>query len=390
MGITQNTLQARSSTLTLGTIESPRRSRWRRSCRRSPAAASTTRPYFVRRSSAPTATRHLRAERRRRPRALAEDAADCEIDLLRGVVTGGTGTGRRPRAAGPWSARRAPPTTRPTRTFYGGDPGQLVDFVWYGDKDANIPGAGFGGQIPASIWQRVHDGAARRQSGPCRSRLPGRCAAAPARRSSTTGVTDRAVVGARPERSAVPTTPPPTVIVNPPTTAAAGRRRAPPATTRPPDDHADDRAHDAVAETRSRVPCALGSERERTRAAARPPGARPRARPAPPPPRDPARTDGAGRRRDHRRARSGRGSPSCAGRRATTSPASSASYEDEAQTLSEQATAVEKRMYSGEISSPRELQAMQADVEQLRRHQQTVEERAARRDGARRAARRPR
>jgi uncharacterized protein len=51
-------------------------------------------------------------------------------------------------------------------------------------------------------------------------------------------------------------------------------------------------------------------------------------------------------------------------------------HEDEAQSLSEQAGAVEKRMYSGEVSSPRELQAMQADVEQLRRHQQTVEERA--------------
>jgi hypothetical protein len=51
-------------------------------------------------------------------------------------------------------------------------------------------------------------------------------------------------------------------------------------------------------------------------------------------------------------------------------------HEDEAQSLSEQARAVEKRMYSGEVSSPRELQAMQADVEQLRRHQQTVEERA--------------
>jgi uncharacterized protein len=51
-------------------------------------------------------------------------------------------------------------------------------------------------------------------------------------------------------------------------------------------------------------------------------------------------------------------------------------HEDEAQSLSEQATAVEKRMYSGEVSSPRELQAMQADVEQLRRHQRTVEERA--------------
>jgi predicted nucleic acid-binding Zn-ribbon protein len=51
-------------------------------------------------------------------------------------------------------------------------------------------------------------------------------------------------------------------------------------------------------------------------------------------------------------------------------------HEDEAQSLSEQAGAVERRMYSGEVSSPRELQAMQADVEQLRRHQRTVEERA--------------
>jgi hypothetical protein len=51
-------------------------------------------------------------------------------------------------------------------------------------------------------------------------------------------------------------------------------------------------------------------------------------------------------------------------------------HEDEAQSLSQQAAAVEKRMYSGEVSSPRELQAMQADVEQLRRHQATVEERA--------------
>jgi uncharacterized protein len=51
-------------------------------------------------------------------------------------------------------------------------------------------------------------------------------------------------------------------------------------------------------------------------------------------------------------------------------------HEDEAQALAEQASAVDKRMYSGEVSSPRELQAMQADIEQLRRHQRTVEERA--------------
>lgn len=48
---------------------------------------------------------------------------------------------------------------------------------------------------------------------------------------------------------------------------------------------------------------------------------------------------------------------------------------DEAQRLAEQATAAEQRLYSGEISSPRELQALQADVQQLRRHQRDVEDR---------------
>jgi predicted nucleic acid-binding Zn-ribbon protein len=49
--------------------------------------------------------------------------------------------------------------------------------------------------------------------------------------------------------------------------------------------------------------------------------------------------------------------------------------DDEARSLSEKATEVESRMYSGEVSSPRELQAMQADVEQLRKHQRTIENR---------------
>jgi hypothetical protein len=48
---------------------------------------------------------------------------------------------------------------------------------------------------------------------------------------------------------------------------------------------------------------------------------------------------------------------------------------DEVATVAAKATEVEKSMYSGEISSPRELQAMQADVEQLRKHQTQLEDR---------------
>jgi predicted nucleic acid-binding Zn-ribbon protein len=47
--------------------------------------------------------------------------------------------------------------------------------------------------------------------------------------------------------------------------------------------------------------------------------------------------------------------------------------DDEARSLAARATAVDKKMYSGEISSPKELQAMQADIDQLKRHQQSLE-----------------
>src|SRR5262249_14180684 len=50
-------------------------------------------------------------------------------------------------------------------------------------------------------------------------------------------------------------------------------------------------------------------------------------------------------------------------------------FDDEAQSLEEKAAGVERRMYSGEVTSPRELQALQADVDQLRRHRRGVGER---------------
>jgi predicted nucleic acid-binding Zn-ribbon protein len=49
--------------------------------------------------------------------------------------------------------------------------------------------------------------------------------------------------------------------------------------------------------------------------------------------------------------------------------------DDEATSIEEKAAEVERQLYSGTISSPRELQAMQADVEQLRRHRSSLEDR---------------
>ncbi len=49
--------------------------------------------------------------------------------------------------------------------------------------------------------------------------------------------------------------------------------------------------------------------------------------------------------------------------------------DDEVRSLAAKATEVETKMYSGEVTSPKELQAMQSDVEQLRRHQRGLENR---------------
>ena len=47
---------------------------------------------------------------------------------------------------------------------------------------------------------------------------------------------------------------------------------------------------------------------------------------------------------------------------------------DEAQRLGEQSQAAERRLYSGEVASPRELQALQSDIDQLKRRQRSVED----------------
>ena len=47
--------------------------------------------------------------------------------------------------------------------------------------------------------------------------------------------------------------------------------------------------------------------------------------------------------------------------------------DDEAKSLREKAQAVDKKMYSGEISSPKELQSMQADIDQMLRRSEALE-----------------
>lgn len=50
-------------------------------------------------------------------------------------------------------------------------------------------------------------------------------------------------------------------------------------------------------------------------------------------------------------------------------------HEDELASIEAKISEVEKRLYSGEVSAPRELQAMEADIASLKRHRSDVEDR---------------
>jgi membrane peptidoglycan carboxypeptidase len=148
LGITQNTLQP-ILTLTLGTIEST-------PLEMATVASSIANmgmhhdPYFIDKIVNRDGIA-IYQEQHPGVQVLDRDAAACEIDLLRGVVTGGTGTG----AAVPgWSVAGKTGTTdsKADAWFLGMTP-TLTAVVWHGNAQGRVPGAGFGGQIPATIFR---------------------------------------------------------------------------------------------------------------------------------------------------------------------------------------------------------------------------------------------
>ena len=154
MGFTQDTLLP-VLTLTLGTIDAtPLEMATYMSTVASGGVHHS--PYFVQKIVGPDGNT-LYQQSAEGDRVLTPDVADCEIDLLHGVVTGGTGTGAQLRDGRPVFGKTGTTDDEKNAAFYGGTYGQLVAFVWYGDKDANLPGAGFGGNIPAHIWKVFMD-----------------------------------------------------------------------------------------------------------------------------------------------------------------------------------------------------------------------------------------
>ena len=156
LGITQQTLSP-ILTLTLGTIES--------TATEMATVASTIAnggmmhpPTFVSKIESPDGKLLFSAKRDVRPvRAISAETAASEIDLLKGVITGGTGTAA--RLNGHDSAGKTGTTDNKADANFLQITPSLVAFTWHGNAEGRIPGAGFGGQIPARISKLYMDAA---------------------------------------------------------------------------------------------------------------------------------------------------------------------------------------------------------------------------------------
>lgn len=92
-------------------------------------------------------------------RAIDVEVARTVTDVLRGVITSGTGT--RARLPGRDAAGKTGTTDNKANAWFAGYTPQLVAAVWMGDPAAYTPmrnvgrfGAVYGGTYPAMIWQR--------------------------------------------------------------------------------------------------------------------------------------------------------------------------------------------------------------------------------------------
>jgi penicillin-binding protein 1A len=157
LGITQETLKP-VLTLTLGAVES--------TALEMATVTSTIAnggvhhpPVFVSKIESPTGEVIFDASKDvPGNRVISADTAACETDMLRGVITGGTGTAARLAGNRPVAGKTGTTDNKTDANFLGFTP-QLATFIWHGNALARVPGAGFGGQIPARIFKRYMDSA---------------------------------------------------------------------------------------------------------------------------------------------------------------------------------------------------------------------------------------
>ena len=232
MGITQQTLKP-VLTLTLGAIES--------TALEMATVTSTIAdegmhhsPVFVSKIVGPTGQTIFDANTLPGQQVISKDTADCETDLLHGVITGGTGTGAalNGRDAAGKTGTTDSQTDANFLEFTGG--AQIADFIWHGNPLGRIPGAGFGGNYPASASRDFLNQALQGQPalplpdpGPACQRPGG--VITPQGRIATGGA-----LPGLPGGPTQPVAPPPSIVITPPTTPPIITLPTSPPTTTPP------------------------------------------------------------------------------------------------------------------------------------------------------------
>ncbi|HEV8208279.1 MAG TPA: transglycosylase domain-containing protein [Acidimicrobiia bacterium] len=86
-------------------------------------------------------------------RVLDPDVAACEVSILHGPIDSPRGTASGKGIPGHDAfGKTGTNDNKISSAFLGGTP-DLVSFVWHGVPEQDVPGAGFGAQIPNTIWR---------------------------------------------------------------------------------------------------------------------------------------------------------------------------------------------------------------------------------------------
>jgi penicillin-binding protein 1A len=161
-------------------------------------------------------------------RAISADTAACETNIMAEGVARGTGTAA--RLDDHTAAGKTGTTDEKTDANFLGFVPQLAAFIWHGNKEARVPGAGFGGQIPARIFKAFMDSALEGQ--------PAEPFPAPGPMCDREGSTiTEAGRGVKPVPNATGGTTPTTVLTpatTPPTLPRRSVNTSPPIVTLPP------------------------------------------------------------------------------------------------------------------------------------------------------------
>jgi penicillin-binding protein 1A len=156
MGIKQQTLKP-VLTLTLGAVEST-------SLEMATVAATIANggirrdPLFVSKITTYDGQVLFDSSKLEGERAISADTAACETNIMAEGVARGTGTAARLANGHVAAGKTGTTDSRADANFLGFVP-QLAAFIWHGNKEARVPGAGFGGQVPARIFKAFMDAA---------------------------------------------------------------------------------------------------------------------------------------------------------------------------------------------------------------------------------------